>query len=324
MVIRVLILICLVATSARATTHIIQADGSGDFPTIQDAMFASDSGDTILLGNGVFMGSASAFTNLTVKSISDDPTATVVFWGFQIMMPSVGETRDFHIEGVTIHASILASGNVNLFIRNIRQTDNSVPCVEGSGLLRIVDSLFSNCEGHFCATEVTISNCTIENYRNDDIFQGVALVENTVIRSSGHSYAFINSGIGGTVARNCTFIDNTAYIFGGGGMTFWNCIFTNCSFESNVNAGTFFNCAFYRNGDVDEYFAANIGMNGNVLANPAFCGPAEGDLTICAESPCAPGNSGVGLIGAQPVGCSGCNAVATQSVTFGSLKSLFR
>lgn len=49
-----LALLILAATTAQAATWIVNADGSGDVPTIQDALDAASSGDRILLGAGVF------------------------------------------------------------------------------------------------------------------------------------------------------------------------------------------------------------------------------------------------------------------------------
>jgi hypothetical protein len=66
-------------------------------------------------------------------------------------------------------------------------------------------------------------------------------------------------------------------------------------------------CDIYANieGDWVGCIAAQQGMNGNFSANPLFCDTSNGDFTIRASSPCAPGNSppGCGLIGALPVAC---------------------
>ncbi|MFC1572299.1 right-handed parallel beta-helix repeat-containing protein [Candidatus Eisenbacteria bacterium] len=48
------------------------------------------------------------------------------------------------------------------------------------------------------------------------------------------------------------------------------------------------------------------GINGNIWESPRFCDPNHGDLTIQADSPCAPytpPNEECGLIGAWPVAC---------------------
>ena len=48
----------------------------------------------------------------------------------------------------------------------------------------------------------------------------------------------------------------------------------------------------------------DLGVNGNICADPLFCDAADGDLSIRDDSPCAPGQDpGCGIIGALPVGC---------------------
>ena len=63
-------------------------------------------------------------------------------------------------------------------------------------------------------------------------------------------------------------------------------------------------------------------MNGNIALDPLFCDPAAEDWRLCAESPCAPGAGGCGLIGALPVGCS-C-PIAAEPATWGRVKALGR
>ncbi len=51
--------------------------------------------------------------------------------------------------------------------------------------------------------------------------------------------------------------------------------------------------------------ADQTGGNGNISNDPLFCGPENGELTLMADSPCAPAqNPECGLIGADPVGCT--------------------
>jgi len=59
------------------------------------------------------------------------------------------------------------------------------------------------------------------------------------------------------------------------------------------------------NGDWVEPFADQLGQDGNLSADPAFCNPNDLDFTISASSPCAPDqHPECGLIGAWPVGCA--------------------
>jgi hypothetical protein len=59
-------------------------------------------------------------------------------------------------------------------------------------------------------------------------------------------------------------------------------------------------------GDWDGCIADQYGINGNISKDPLFCDPANGDLTLNVNSPCAPfspPNEGCDLIGAWPVAC---------------------
>jgi hypothetical protein len=58
------------------------------------------------------------------------------------------------------------------------------------------------------------------------------------------------------------------------------------------------------------------------IVDPLFCGPENGDLTLAANSPCLPPNSGgCGLIGALVQGCGG---VAIKPMSWARLKVLYR
>jgi hypothetical protein len=75
-------------------------------------------------------------------------------------------------------------------------------------------------------------------------------------------------------------------------------------------------------GDWTGCIASQYGVNGNIALDPMFCDPAAGDWHLCAESPCAPGAGGCGLIGALLVGCS-CPTAAAPA-TWGRVKALGR
>lgn len=68
---------------ARGADYLVNADGSGDFPTIRDAVGASIGGDTITLGNGVFTGSDNrniwgGGRNLLIRSAAGNPDSCVI------------------------------------------------------------------------------------------------------------------------------------------------------------------------------------------------------------------------------------------------------
>ncbi len=70
-----------------------------------------------------------------------------------------------------------------------------------------------------------------------------------------------------------------------------------------------------------------IDNGGNRFLDPCFCGPATGDYTLSADSPCLPGqHPECGLVGALGEGCSamGCGEVFNESLSWGDLKTLYR
>jgi hypothetical protein len=86
-------------------------------------------------------------------------------------------------------------------------------------------------------------------------------------------------------------------------------------------------CDLYANpgGDWIGCIAGQLGSNGNISADPAFCsptcGPLSADYTINSNSPCAPtANPSCGLIGAWPVACG---AVPVLQTTWGAIKARF-
>lgn len=66
--------------------------------------------------------------------------------------------------------------------------------------------------------------------------------------------------------------------------------------------------------------------SGNFRADPGFCAPELGDLSLQASSPCLPGHhpggADCGLIGAFGMGCT--DPTAVESRTWGEVKVLFR
>ncbi len=74
-------------------------------------------------------------------------------------------------------------------------------------------------------------------------------------------------------------------------------------------------------GDWSDCLEDQLGMNGNFSADPLFCDPLNGELTLDADSPCLPGNhpdgDDCGLIGAWE---HGCGATPTIQTTWGRIK----
>ena len=102
----------------------------------------------------------------------------------------------------------------------------------------------------------------------------------------------------GIYVRDCALeIQNTIIAFGLGGKAI------HCFGDSVPRLSC---CDVYWNegGDWVGCIEDQHGISGNISANPLFCNPDSGDFSISEYSPCAPGYSGCGLIGADSVGCS--------------------
>jgi hypothetical protein len=79
-------------------------------------------------------------------------------------------------------------------------------------------------------------------------------------------------------------------------------------------------------GDWVVGIADQEGIRGNFAADPLFCDPENGDLTLRSDSPCLPGNhpggAACGLIGALGEGCAPPTAV--ERASWGGVKTRFR
>jgi hypothetical protein len=93
---------------------------------------------------------------------------------------------------------------------------------------------------------------------------------------------------------------------------------------TNFDTGTFaIACnVLWQNGVDWQGIDDQTGSNGNVVADPMFCDPANHAYTISVNSPCAPANSnGCGPIGAFGIGCV---ATSIERQSWGGIKSLYR
>jgi predicted outer membrane repeat protein len=135
-------------------------------------------------------------------------------------------------------------------------------------------------------TNLTSVGGAIESTGGD----GSAIIESCTL--------YQNVGGGVSVTQGTLIIENTIIAFGSSGGA------VSCNGDASANLRC---CDLYANlgGDWTGCVDGQLGVNGNIFANPHFCNPAAVDFTIHSVSQCAPANSpaGCGLIGAFPVGC---------------------
>ena len=81
-------------------------------------------------------------------------------------------------------------------------------------------------------------------------------------------------------------------------------------------------CDVFENtgGNYSHIIGDQTGINNNISEDPLFCDAPAGDMTIDADSPCAPANSPCGqLIGARGVDCG----TPVERTSWGSIKAKF-
>lgn len=111
----------LLPQPAEPTTYLVNPDGSGDFPTIQDAVDTVVNGDVIELGSGVFTGPGNHDVTflakaITIRSQTGNPLACVIDAQGSASHEARGfvfdqfETPLSRLEGVTVMNGYLPPG----------------------------------------------------------------------------------------------------------------------------------------------------------------------------------------------------------------------
>jgi hypothetical protein len=344
-------------------TWTVCPDGSGDFTTIQAAINEAGSGDIIELCDATYTGPGNRDIDylgkaITVRSASGNPEACIIDCqgaGGAIVFDEVGD--ESRLEGITItNASGVAvecwnsgptfvdcvfsenpAGVVWLFqsffppatFTNCAFLDNAGLVVDAmsNSIPHFTDCVFAGNTGIAISAGfgcVTCENCTF--YDNSNAGSGVVELN----QSGGRFYDCTfsgNSADSGAIYCWAHELDlrfeNTivAYTMEGSGI--------HCSpgvYSTNLTVTC---CDIYGNagGDWIGYIADLEDTLGNFSECPAFCDAGSGDLHLCDQSPCLPGNHPYGYacetIGAWGEGCS-CGPTRTESATWGAIKAMYR
>lgn len=204
-----------------AASYSVAPDGTGDFPTIQEAIDHAVSGDVVELLDGVFVG---------------DGNRDIDFQGKAIALRSEGEIPEACImdcqslgRGFRLH---LAEG-LNTVIEGLTVQNGSSDDLGGGGLL---------CE----STSPTIRNCRFVNNRTSGNGGGIACQGNSDPQVSDCEFLSNSAGyrggglramdLSGPILERCLFRDNSAPEHGGGVNSAAAGRFVECSFQSNSSA----------------------------------------------------------------------------------------
>ncbi len=205
--------------TAEATTYTIHADGSGDFPTIQQGLQAAFDGDIIELSDGTFVGEGNRDLDflgklITLRSTGGDPTACTI--------DCEGSESDPHRGINCISGEPLGTKVAGITIRN-----GWVTLPEHGGAI--------NCD-HDSALEIT--DCFFAGNQDAAIYAG----HNSILTLTDCEFAGNQAHWGGGIRCSsitltmdrCSFVENTAENQGGGLFAFHvDAILRDCVFREN-------------------------------------------------------------------------------------------
>jgi len=187
-------------------TYYLNASGTGDFPTIQDALQASESGDTIILSDGVYTGLGNIDLdfmgrNVVLKSQSENPDLCVIDCAGSPGSPHRG--LYFH-SGEATSSRVIGVKIVNGYV------EGAYPNNQGAGIL---------CDN---GASPRIENCIFADGHASDDGGGVAcqygaspMIVDCVFGGNDADYegaAVSLSNNSQVDIHNCTFIDNDAAV----------------------------------------------------------------------------------------------------------------
>jgi len=259
----------LLAAAARADTYVVDADGTGDFPTIQDAIDAASDTDVVELLDGTYTGDGNRDIDfhgkaITVRSQSDDPLSCVIDCEGTALEPH----RGFHFHTLETSASVVRGVTVtNGRIHHTGDLDGG-----GAVICYTASPRFENCvlTGNSVTADpggMFIRGGGVALYGlSTPAFVDCTISDNST--SGGQSYgsgifAYLSAEV---TLENCVIEGNGGATFGGGLYGYYSSVYaTDCTFSGNgaVNgAGVFLGTPETAYSFVGCKFAGNHANNG--------------------------------------------------------------
>ena len=256
----------------------LSADGTGDYPSIQDAIDAATPGTAIKLHDGTYSGPGNRDVDfagkvVTVRSHHRDPRACVIDAGGSELDPQRGfsftssETSEAVLQDVWLTGAWTADGGGGVYCLDASPTITGC-VIEGNTAL-------SGGGGVLCA--------------GTELSAGTPLITGCTI--------FGNEGGGVLVQGRDAAIENTLIVGNTGGPA------VSCQLEGEPLLTC---CDIYGNKDGDWVgcIESQLGADGNISVGPVFCAPWDTVLTLSTVSRCLPANNACGVqVGALGEGC---------------------
>lgn len=291
--------------------YTVYPDGSGDYPTIQEAVDAAEPGEAVLLGDGVFTGPGNRDIDfggkaIILSSISGDAElciidceATSELNGRALIIDD-GEDVSTLIKDITFRGGYMIGSMDDQYGGAVWIANGAAPRFIGCHF-EANHAIFGGALA--CRNgEVSLNYCLF--YQNDAILKGggidlsgtaEATVSNvTIVACEAYYGAGIDVVDDAQVLIQRTIISSC--LTGGAVMC-----------ENNGGAAAYC-CNFFDNegGDWIDCLASWEGTEGNVSTNPLFCNEDGGEFHLLPGAPGDPQvNTECGLVGGLLVGCTG-------------------
>jgi predicted outer membrane repeat protein len=304
-----------------ATEIFVNPAGTGDVPTIQDAVDIATTGTLIWLDDGIYTGDGNRDVDylgkqISIMSLSQNPTTCTI--------DCQGSASDYHRGFVLDSYEPPGTLLKGVTITNGYETYGGAVLCDLSASPTIEDCRFAGNEAKieggaiYCGTKVgaEIRNCDFDgNFANTG--GGLhcdATAAPWIYMCTFHAnMAMVGNGLSTTDAspylEGCTFYGNGLWFYGLGDPSLSMTIIAynsgpSIAFAGFVGTATLTCCDLFGNagGDWVAEISDQLGNNGNISADPQFLDGPGGDYRLLFTSPCAPENSGsCELIGAWPV-----------------------
>jgi len=310
-------LIFFVSGLVAAATYNVYPDGSGEWPNIQAAIDTCIDGDTVLLADGTFRGRGNINlryngTRIVLKSQSGNAESCIIDvegafneiaergFIFDHAEDTLCVLKDITIingsadalcpqcEGGGIWISNASPKIVNVILRNNYALDGGGIMIVGNSRSIIRDCIFEGNSsyvggGLMCRDydTLTVSHCLFKNNRANQRGGAVAIegicqisLDNCTV---SHNWSPNGTGIAAWDSKYI--VRNSIISFNDSGPSV---------FANDDSSYTFLYSDIYGNegGDWITMIADQLGVNGNISANPVYVDTANGNFRICSNSPC--------------------------------------